>query len=257
MKIQIASDLHREFLKPEQRNPSHKRFEPMIDVDDTADVIVLAGDIDVGEKSVKWMNQLGKPVIYIAGNHEYYKHDIAVGKRIFNEVRDHAPNVHFLDPGAVMLGDVLFVGGTLWTDFNLNGEKAHAMWTAPRYMADYRHTEGLTPEWVLSEHTRHREYIKDIIGANSTKKIVVVTHHLPSSRCIHPNWAQEHHSLSNAFYASEIPFVGAANLWLWIHGHTHESMDHEIDGTRIVCNPRGYEGYQLNPAFNPRLVVEV
>jgi len=31
---------------------------------------------------------------------------------------------------------------------------------------------------------------------------------------------------------------------LWIHGHTHESFDYMVGDTRIVCNPRGYIGYE-------------
>jgi hypothetical protein len=26
----------------------------------------------------------------------------------------------------------------------------------------------------------------------------------------------------------------------WIHGHTHESMDYQLNGTRVLRNPRGY-----------------
>jgi hypothetical protein len=31
---------------------------------------------------------------------------------------------------------------------------------------------------------------------------------------------------------------------LWTHGHTHHKFDYMIGETRIVCNPRGYEGYE-------------
>jgi hypothetical protein len=44
---------------------------------------------------------------------------------------------------------------------------------------------------------------------------------------------------------------------LWIHGHTHESFDYVVNGTRVVCNPRGYAPRDLNPAFDPGLTVDV
>jgi Icc-related predicted phosphoesterase len=44
---------------------------------------------------------------------------------------------------------------------------------------------------------------------------------------------------------------------LWVHGHTHDSVDLDIAGTRVVCNPRGYAPDDLNPEFQPGLVVEV
>jgi hypothetical protein len=31
---------------------------------------------------------------------------------------------------------------------------------------------------------------------------------------------------------------------LWTHGHTHEEFDYMIGDTRVVCNPRGYIGYE-------------
>ena len=30
---------------------------------------------------------------------------------------------------------------------------------------------------------------------------------------------------------------------LWTHGHTHDPFDYMIGTTRIVCNPRGYAGW--------------
>ena len=41
------------------------------------------------------------------------------------------------------------------------------------------------------------------------------------------------------------------------HGHTHESFDYLVNGTRVVCNPRGYAPMELNPAFDPGLTVDV
>jgi hypothetical protein len=56
MRLRIASDLHNEFT-------------PFVPSDDDADVVVLAGDIDIGKRGVKWAASAfaGKPVIYIPG----------------------------------------------------------------------------------------------------------------------------------------------------------------------------------------------
>jgi predicted phosphodiesterase len=46
---------------------------------------------------------------------------------------------------------------------------------------------------------------------------------------------------------------------VWIHGHTHDSFDYSRNGTRVVCNPRGYvtrRGAENNE-FDPALIVEV
>ena len=60
MKLKIYSDLHLEFA----------RFEP---VPSDADVVILAGDIDIKSRGVSWANDTFQcPVIYVCGNHEYY-----------------------------------------------------------------------------------------------------------------------------------------------------------------------------------------
>ena len=62
MKIQIISDLHQEF------GISELCF-------DNADLVIFAGDINLGTKGIEWIKSKIKniPVIYILGNHEYYK----------------------------------------------------------------------------------------------------------------------------------------------------------------------------------------
>lgn len=47
-----------------------------------------------------------------------------------------------------------------------------------------------------------------------------------------------------------------------MYGHVHDSLDYQVNGTRVVCNPRGYArrgGGMENDKFNPApaLVVEV
>ncbi len=64
--------------------------------------------------------------------------------------------------------------------------------------------------------------------------------------------------LISAAYASHLDaLVEQSGAALWIHGHTHDSFDYFIGGTRVICNPRGYFGYELNPDFNPGLVIDV
>jgi hypothetical protein len=53
--------------------------------------------------------------------------------------------------------------------------------------------------------------------------------------------------------------MGADRVRLWVHGHTHDSFDYTIKGTRVVCNPRGYarDGVNENPHFEPGFTVQV
>jgi hypothetical protein len=86
---------------------------------------------------------------------------------------------------------------------------------------------------------------------------VVITHHAPSKRSIHPRFAD---SLLNACFVSDAErLVDGSRASLWIHGHTHDSFDYVLNGTRVVCNPRGYakNGMNENRSFDPNLAIEI
>ena len=50
----------------------------------------------------------------------------------------------------------------------------------------------------------------------------------------------------NGGYSSDLSqfILDNPQIKLWTHGHTHETFDYVIGETRIVCNPRGYIGYE-------------
>jgi predicted phosphodiesterase len=66
MKIQLASDLHFEFL--ERRFPGERIISPEPD----AELLVLAGDIHNDAMAVGMFENWPVPIVYLAGNHEYY-----------------------------------------------------------------------------------------------------------------------------------------------------------------------------------------
>lgn len=54
----------------------HNEFKPWVPLESikAADVVILAGDIDVVDKGVLWAAKtFNQPVIYVPGNHELYK----------------------------------------------------------------------------------------------------------------------------------------------------------------------------------------
>jgi predicted phosphohydrolase len=107
MKIQVLSDLHQEFGVPQIT------FEG-------ADLVLMAGDINLGTKGIEWIKSaIDKlPVIYVVGNHEYYKGSYP---KTLNQIREFAyeTNVYVLENDIVVMDDITFHGATLWTDFAL------------------------------------------------------------------------------------------------------------------------------------------
>jgi len=255
MKLNIMSDIHNEFAEMEI---------PQTD----ADVVILAGDIDVNAKAINWAKKFNKPIVYVAGNHEFYGNPI---DDIKQEITDQCKgtDVHFLDDSEVIIDNVRFVGGTLWTDFQLFGaEKANkAIEEARSYMNDYRvitkkvgeQYKRLAPEDTIELHKNTRCFLIDKLFQEPFEgKTIVVTHHAPSLQSISLRYKND---LLTAAYASSLLHFMGNKASLWVHGHTHVSSDYMIEGTRVVCNPRGYQrtGASIpeNEKFNPGLVVEI
>ncbi|WP_274534676.1 hypothetical protein [Aureimonas sp. AU20] len=82
---------------------------------------------------------------------------------------------------------------------------------------------------------------------------VVVTHHAPTPRSIHPRYEGD---VANPAFASDLTdLVARVGPDLWIHGHVHDSFDYRIGRTRVLANPKGYG--DENKAFDQSLVVDV
>jgi hypothetical protein len=197
-------------------------------------------------------------VIYVPGNHEFYHHDITLIDALKQRAPDH---IHVLNDDQVIIDGVRFLGSVLWTDFALFGEtdKFFAMQRARQQMTDFSiiHINGrrFTPEDAIRLHMSSRNWLAVMLAEPFDGNTVVITHHAPSSRSVHPRYARD--LLTPAFASNLEHLMGSDRAGLWIHGHMHESYDYEIHGTRLVCNPRGYAPNALNPGFRPDWVVEV
>jgi hypothetical protein len=108
----------------------------------------------------------------------------------------------------------------------------------------------------VERHRETRDYIKLVASENKDKKVVVVGHHSPSYQSVHPMYASEY--LMNGAYHSDLSeiMLDNTNIKLWTHGHTHHPFDYIIGETRVVCNPRGYDGYE-ETGWDPEKVFEV
>lgn len=248
MRIHILSDLHLEFASFQLSNTQ-------------ADVIVLAGDIHTGRNGIKWILETipDRPVIYVLGNHEFYGQKIP---KLTTEIKElvKRSRVRVLENDAVEIGDVVFLGAALWTDFRLNGDPVIAEVAAQAGMTDFRRIR-VTPSYRRFRPKDARRIHAETIGwltgqleSNRGKKVVVVTHHAPSPRSIPERFRND--PLNPAFASNLEPFVGESGVRLWIHGHIHQRSDYQIGNTRVIANPRGYPNEVLT-GFDPSLVVEI
>ncbi len=256
MKIWIASDLHLEFGNP---------FVPTVQPGE-ADVFVCAGDVWTKGvvPTIQWLAEtiaLHMPVVLVAGNHEFYSASLNEGIRDGHKVAVRFPNVHFLENQSVDIGDVRFIGCTLWTDFRLGGrDPIFAMEDVAKGMNDYKRIKyekrpysKLRPIHTLRKHLESKAFIAAELVACTDKTAVVVTHHAPSIRSI-PSWDRDDPVVSA--YASHLePLVLEAQPPLWIHGHVHHRNEYRIGDTMVLSNPRGYPGQKTG--FDPNFIIEV
>lgn len=101
------------------------------------------------------------------------------------------------------------------------------------------------PEDAVEEHRKALGYIKTIYEQTPPwNSVVVVGHHTPSHQSCHPRYKDD--QVMNGGYHSDLSefILDRPGIKLWTHGHTHEAFDYMIGDTRVVCNPRGYTGYE-------------
>lgn len=231
-----------------------------------ADVVVLAGDVARPEQAIAWARGLAKPVVYVPGNHEYYEGSIPGTVRRLKELAAGSA-VHVLENDTAVLGGVRFAGTTLWTDFLLLGDGAardRAVAGAIEYLRDFSRIrrEDATaapfrPADAAALFARSARWIERTLAEPFAGPTVVVTHHAPSPRSVHPRFAA---SILNPCFVSDAEhLLDGDRVALWIHGHAHDSFDYVVNGTRVLCNPRGYAKDDVieNRRFDPRLVVEL
>jgi len=252
MKLHIVSDLHL----------SACAWEPP---ETDADAVILAGDVARPAEAVAWARRLGKIVLYVPGNHEFYGGSIP---RRIAELKSLSAgtDVRVLDSEEACFQGVRFLGATLWTDFRLFGQGergAAAMGEAQKLIRDFSRIrvgdDGplFTPADSQALFDSHARWLERKLDEPYAGPTVVITHHAPSPRSIHPRFAE---SLLNACFVSDAQkLLDGRRVCLWVHGHTHDSFDYVVNGTRVLCNPRGYarEGVNENARFDPDLTIEI
>ena len=256
MKIITYSDLHLEL---------GTAFRPPADSD--ADLMILAGDIMTFadcEPLKCFLEGWDKPLLYVAGNHEYYRSEpISAANKAFKSwLAEINPTAVFLDDESVEIEGVHFFGGTMWTNFA--GADVSAMRFAERQISDYRciRTSGgkqLKPHDTVDFHDAFVERLQHWFEQDLSGSRVVITHHAP---VMHPHTRHGNSRLVPVFNSLDmVEIIEAHQPDLWVYGHTHECDDQMVKRTRIISNQLGYptpdDGFECH-GFDPAgLPIEV
>jgi 3',5'-cyclic AMP phosphodiesterase CpdA len=273
MKIQLASDLHLDFLQHDW--PGERLIEPA----PGADVLILAGDIADGVDPFRifsgWTNADGNPIptIFVAGNHEFYHHAMPPMQLKLRDAAALNKGINYLENNTVVIGETRFLGCTLWTDYKLRSHLSQAaqMTYAEHALNDHRlirtGRHPFTAQNALDLHVESRAWLESELAKPWAGKTVVVTHHGPHPLSVHSRYGGD--TLSSAFVSdlSEILLSERAPD-LWLHGHVHDGFDYTVGRTRVVANPAGYirnrrmaasrEDFVFeNETFSKQLVIDI
>jgi Icc-related predicted phosphoesterase len=281
MKIAVCSDLHLEFGDLDLHNDGDADVlvlggDIFVAEDLKSSGAVIPANERVLARAQRYndfivrCSQRFPQVILIMGNHEHYHGDFAETAKIIQGSFGDLHNVHFLDKAWRIINGMLFFGGTLWTD--MNQEDPETLRQIAYMMNDYRGVENsaktvqyrvpsldddnadgwtfkerpanFTPEDSVADHKQFLQLLDQALAAHPNLPAVVCGHHAPSKASTHPRYKKE--VLMNGAYSTNLDdfILDRRQIKLWTHGHTHECFDYRIGTTRIVCNPRGYDGYE-------------
>src|SRR6185312_9817551 len=130
-------------------------------------------------------------------------------------------NFRYLNPGIIYIDDVAVIGATLWTDCE------HGDLGKLELMRQY-----MSPDFSFIREQLYQNYNDD--------KVLVVTHHAPHAHC------DPAHPFNPGFCCSNMDdLIDPRFVHTWVFGHTHVPVDFELNGVRMISNPRGYKGCEL------------
>ena len=241
MRTQLLSDLHFEFHHDGGGTLAADCAAPDVDV------LVLAGDIAVAEgiePALKLFSERYPQVLYVHGNHEFYGSTRSKVVDLTREACARLGNVHWLDCDVVELSGQRFLGTPLW--FAASEEATRYK----RYLNDFAQIADYET-WVYEEHRRARTFLEEELRAGD----IVVTHHLPVLASVLQRFKS---SPLNCYFVSDLEqLIRERNPALWMHGHTHGSVDLTVGSTRVLCNPFGYVRREENRYFQAQSVIEL
>jgi Icc-related predicted phosphoesterase len=242
VRINYFSDLHLEF--GEQSLP-----------DTDADIIVAAGDIGVFSQGVAWLKSLQKPVIYVAGNHEFYTGDY---QQVLAMLRSECAGslIHFLENEQFIYQGVRFLGCTLWSDLFVAGDENAAI--LAENLNDFRKISysGATfsPVEFTALHQTSKNWLHSQLSLPYAGKTVVVTHHAPTEW----SWTGRSNALRKLAYCNDLKaLIYEHEIAIWFHGHVHNQGDYRIADARILSNTRGYKTRRMVADFDINKTVEI
>ena len=239
MMFQIISDIHLEY------------YDELPDITTifqiSAPNLILAGDICYYKHKnfipfFELVNKLYTNVFFVPGNHDYYSYnnvpecEFGVIDFIMEENLKPFKNIHFIQNSIFEINNTIILGNTLWCNTDRNIKDPNVKLLSNPYYIQFG--KKYMPTFNSIKKTNHIQYnwLKNTLkNINHDKKIIVITHYLPSKKCIHKKY-------SNSQY-NDLYFTNCEDIMkfadVWVSGHTHNKFTGNINNCVVFINPRG------------------
>jgi Icc-related predicted phosphoesterase len=235
MKFQVLSDIHLDFYK---QYPGIDYFIK----NKSADYLCLCGDIgNPFRHSYKTFlhecSQYYKYVFIIAGNTEFYDHEIhEIDLEIGRICQNISKNLIFLNNAGfdIPRSNVRVIGSTLWSHIT---EKQ--LYMVKLTVSDFLRIKKMDVNMYESKHKESVDYINsELTNENNLKKrFVVITHHAPLLNIGNPKYLGS--TISSAF-ETDLSHLFHSNVSMWFYGHNHYNKVFMKHHTIVASNQVGY-----------------
>ena len=260
IRIQYVSDLHLEF-------PQNRQWIAKHPLEVTGNILLVAGDtayLDLPDSKSDtysaypfwdWASEDYNKVIVCLGNHDFYGYyDLhSMPNGFCKQIRN---NVHAYYNSVVHLDGIDIIVSTLWSKI-----EPYNAYLTERNVSDFYRImydgHRLTADDFNRAHECCFAFIQQAILESEAKKIVVLTHHVPTQLCTAPEF--QNSTINGAFTVELGSFIANSRIDYWIYGHSHRNINAQIGDTLILSNQLGYvsEKEHLMNGFNPSVMFEV
>ncbi len=246
MLIQYCSDLHQEF-------PDNRVWLAENPLLPEGDILTLAGDTHhLGKDFARlplWdkLSKDFRETYVLPGNHEYYGgYNVATGLSETKEAIRN--NVWLVNNCVVEKPEVRLVFTTLWSRIEKHVNEVLLG------MNDFHRIryEGklIGIEHYNQLHQAAMDFLINALTAPSQKKLLVVSHHLPSDLCNDDEFTGS--VLNEAFCVDLTSLIRASRIDAWLYGHSHRNVEEiKIGNTQMLTNQLGYVYLGEHRHFRP------